>query len=224
MFDAVIFDADGVLIDSEVIYHAIEMEVLGGYGLAYDPHDYRSRFMGMHEKTYVAALDAEHRKHLGQPLPEDFLRTVRTRSRIVCDERLECVFGAHAAVETVGLPRAVASSSDEEALFRKLAKVGLDSLFDPHIYSADRVAHGKPHPDIFLHAADRLGVDPARSLAIEDSVNGVTAARAAGMTVWGFTGGGHLDHRADEGLLGAGAVRVVSSWDEARALFAALRD
>jgi beta-phosphoglucomutase-like phosphatase (HAD superfamily) len=116
----------------------------------------------------------------------------------------------------------VASSSDEEALFRKLAKVGLDSLFDPHIYSADRVAHGKPHPDIFLHAADRLGVDPARSLAIEDSVNGVTAARAAGMTVWGFTGGGHLDHRADEGLLGAGAVRVVTSWDEARALFAAL--
>jgi beta-phosphoglucomutase-like phosphatase (HAD superfamily) len=178
--------------------------------------------MGMHEKTYVAALDAEHRTHLGQPLPEDFLRTVRTRSRIVCDESLECVLGAHAAVEAVVLPRAVASSSDEEALFRKLAKVGLDSLFDPHIYSADRVAHGKPHPDIFLHAADRLGVDPARSLAIEDSVNGVTAARAAGMTVWGFTGGGHLDHRADEGLLGAGAVRVVTSWDEARALFAAL--
>ncbi|MDB5470861.1 MAG: haloacid dehalogenase [Caulobacter sp.] len=222
MFDAVIFDADGVLIDSEVIYHAIEMEVLGGYGLTWDPHDYRSRFMGMHERTYVAALDAEHRRHNGAPLPEDFLRTVRGLSRIACDERLECVLGAHAAVEAVGLPRAVASSSDEEALYRKLAKVGLGALFAPHIYSADRVAHGKPHPDIFLHAAEKLAVDPTRSLAIEDSVNGVTAAKAAGMTVWGFTGGGHLDERADAGLLAAGAERVVTSWDEARALFAAL--
>lgn len=222
MFDAVIFDADGVLIDSEVIYHAIEMEVLGGYGLTYDPHDYRSRFMGMHEKTYVAALDVEHRKHLNLPLPDDFLYTVRSRSRIVCDESLECVAGAHAAVEAVTLPRAVASSSDEEALFRKLAKVGLDSLFDPHIYSADRVAHGKPHPDIFLHAAAKLGVEPTRALAIEDSVNGVTAAKAAGMTVWGFTGGGHLDERSEPGLLKAGAERIVRSWDEARALFAAL--
>ena len=222
MFDAVIFDADGVLVDSEVIYHAIEMEVLGGYGLTYDPHDYRSRFMGMHEKTYVAALDAEHRKHIGGPLPEGFLRTVRGLSRIACDERLECVLGAHAAVEAVSLPRAVASSSDEDALYRKLDKVGLGALFAPHIYSADRVAHGKPHPDIYLHAAGKLGIDPGRALAIEDSVNGVRAARAAGMTVWGFTGGGHLDHRADEGLLGAGAVRVVTSWDEAQALFATL--
>eukprot|EP01030_Chromulinospumella_sphaerica_P023020 gene23020-23027_t len=217
MFDAVIFDADGVLIDSEVIYHVIEMEVLGGYGLTYDPHDYRSRFMGMHERTYVAALDADHRGRLGSPLPEDYLRTVRSLSRVACDERLECVAGAHAAVEAVALPRAVASSSDEDALHRKLAKVGLAALFAPHIYSADRVAHGKPHPDIFLHAAGKLGVDPARSLAIEDSVNGVTAARAAGMTVWGFTGGGHLDERADAGLLGAGAERVVTSWDEAKA-------
>jgi beta-phosphoglucomutase-like phosphatase (HAD superfamily) len=222
MFDAVIFDADGVLLDSEVIYHVIEMEVLGGYGLTWDPHDYRSRFMGMHEKTYVAALDAEHRDRLGTPLPEDYLSVVRGLCRIACDERLESVAGAHAAVSAVSQPRAVASSSQAEALRHKLVKVGLAPLFDPHIYSADLVAHGKPHPDIFLHAAAALGVDPARALAIEDSVNGVTAARAAGMTVWGFTGGGHLDHRADAGLLGAGAERVVTSWDEARVLFQSL--
>ena len=222
MFDAVIFDADGVLVDSEVIYHAIELEVLGGYGLTYDPHDYRSRFMGMHERTYVAALDEEHRNQIGSPLPEDFLPTVRGRSRIACDERLDCVPGAREAVAAVTLLKAVASSSDAEALSRKLTKVGLAPLFAPHIYSADLVAHGKPHPDIYLLAADRLGVDPGRALAIEDSVNGVRSARAAGMTVWGFTGGGHLDHRADEGLIAAGATRVVTSWDEARALFAAL--
>ncbi|WGM37245.1 HAD-IA family hydrolase [Caulobacter sp. NIBR1757] len=222
MFDAVIFDADGVLLDSEVIYHVIEMEVLGGYGLTWDPHDYRSRFMGMHERSYVAALDAEHRDRLGTPLPEDYLSTVRALAHVACDERLEAVAGAAAAVSAVRRPRAVASSSAAEALRRKLHKVGLAPLFDPHIYSADLVAHGKPHPDIFLHAAAALGVDPTRSLAIEDSVNGVRAARAAGMTVWGFTGGGHLDHRADEGLLGAGAERVVTNWDEAQRLFAAL--
>ncbi len=69
MFDAVIFDADGVLVDSEVIYHAIELEVLGRIGLVYDPADYRGRFMGMHERMYVAALDAECRGQLGRPLP-----------------------------------------------------------------------------------------------------------------------------------------------------------
>lgn len=219
MFDAVIFDADGVLIDSEVIYHAIEMEVLGRIGLTYDPHDYRGRFMGMHERTYVAALDAECRLKLDRPLPEDFLPTVRGLSRIACDARLECVLGAHEAVMALKRPRAVASSSDAEALRRKLTKVGLAPRFDPHIYSADLVAHGKPHPDIFLHAAAALAVDPARCLAIEDSVNGVRSARAAGMTVWGFTGGGHLDHRADAGLTAAGAERVVTSWAEAEALF-----
>lgn len=221
MYDAILFDADGVLIDSEVIYHAIEMEVLGRIGLTYDPHDYRSRFMGMHERTYVAALDAECREKLNLPLPGDFLSTVRGLSRIACDERLQCVAGAHEAVAAVSLPKAVASSSDAEALARKLAKVGLDLHFDPHIYSADLVAHGKPHPDIYLHAAAALGADPARCLAIEDSVNGVRSARAAGMTVWGFTGGGHLDHRAEAGLLEAGAMRIVESWEEAGALFRA---
>jgi HAD superfamily hydrolase (TIGR01509 family) len=219
MFEAVIFDADGVLVDSEVIYHAIEMEVLGRIGLTYDPHDYRSRFMGMHERSYVAALDAECRLKLDRPLPGDFLPTVRGLSRIACDERLTCVEGAHEALTALRLPRAVASSSDTEALHRKLTKVGLAPRFDPHIYSADLVAHGKPHPDIFLHAAGALSVDPARCLAIEDSVNGVRSARAAGMTVWGFTGGGHLDERAEAGLTEAGAMQVVRSWAEAEALF-----
>jgi HAD superfamily hydrolase (TIGR01509 family) len=221
MFDAVIFDADGVLLDSEVIYHAIELEVLGGIGLTYDPHDYRGRFMGMHERTYVAALDADCRARLGRPLPEDYLRTVRGLSKIACDERLACVPGAAAAVAGVRLPKAVASSSDAQALRRKLTHVALIEAFDPHIYSADLVAHGKPHPDIFLHAAAALDVDPARCLALEDSVNGVTAARAAGMTVWGFTGGGHLDELAEPGLVAAGAARIVRSWAEAHDLFQA---
>lgn len=219
MFDAVIFDADGVLVDSEVIYHAIELEVLGRIGLVYDPADYRGRFMGMHERMYVAALDAECRGQLGTPLPDDFLATVRGLSKIACDERLACVTGAEAAVAAVRGPKAVASSSDAEALRRKLTKVGLTPHFDPHIYSADLVAHGKPHPDIFLHAAEALAIAPGACLAIEDSVNGVKAARAAGMTVWGFAGGGHMDEMAHGPLMAAGAERVIGDWAEAAALF-----
>lgn len=223
MFDAIVFDADGVLVDSEVIYHAIELEVLGEIGLTYDGPDYRNRFMGMHERTYVAALDAECREKLGKPLPTDFLPRVRSMSRIACDERLECVPDAHHAIAASQLPKAVASSSDEPALRRKLAKVGLIEVFDPHVYSADRVAHGKPHPDIFLYAAEKLAVPPERCLAIEDSVNGVKSARAAGMTVWAFTGGGHLDAASGGPLLAAGAERVVGDWREAADLFKAWR-
>ncbi|HEX6866908.1 MAG TPA: HAD-IA family hydrolase, partial [Caulobacteraceae bacterium] len=109
----------------------------------------------------------------------------------------------------------------EDFLRWKLALVGLLAPFGPHVYSADAVAHGKPHPDIFLHAAQGLGVDPGGCIAIEDSVNGVLSARAAGMQVWGFLGGGHMDSDAARRLSEAGAHRLVENWGEARGLFAA---
>ena len=102
-----------------------------------------------------------------------------------------------------------------------LRLTGLLEVFDPHVYSADLVARAKPHPDIFLHAAAALDAAPDRCLAIEDSVNGVLSARAAGMTVWGFAGGGHMDAAASARLVEAGAERVVGDWEEAGALFAA---
>jgi HAD superfamily hydrolase (TIGR01509 family) len=138
-----------------------------------------------------------------------------------CQERLTEVTGAAAAIAALTKPKAVASSSPAPFLREKLALGGLLEAFDPHIYSADHVGRGKPHPDVFLHAAQNLRVDPAACVAIEDSVNGVLSAKAAGMEVWGFCGGGHMDEDAAHRLVEAGAHRMVADWNEARGLFAA---
>jgi beta-phosphoglucomutase-like phosphatase (HAD superfamily) len=114
----------------------------------------------------------------------------------------------------------VASSSTKEGLERKLRQVGLWSHFEPHVYSADHVANAKPAPDLFLHAAEKLGVRPDECLVLEDSVNGVVAGRAAGMRVWGFLGGGHVHDRLGERLIAAGAERLVKDWPEAARLLA----
>jgi len=127
------------------------------------------------------------------------------------------------AVAATPVLKAVASSSTKEGLERKLRQVGLWSYFDPHVYSADHVVNAKPAPDLFLHAAEKLGVPPQDCLVLEDSVNGVIAGRAAGMLVWGFLGGGHVHGRLGERLTAAGAERLVKDWPEAASLLAALQ-
>ncbi|HWY63688.1 MAG TPA: HAD-IA family hydrolase, partial [Rhizomicrobium sp.] len=146
-----------------------------------------------------------------------------TRLRQTMIARLTEVPGAGAAVAATPLLKAVASSSTKEGLERKLRQVGLWSHFEPHVYSADHVVHAKPAPDLFLHAAEKLGVRPDDCLVLEDSVNGVVAARAAGMRVWGFLGGGHAHDRLGERLTAAGAERLVKDWPEAVALLAGLQ-
>jgi HAD superfamily hydrolase (TIGR01509 family) len=126
--------------------------------------------------------------------------------------------GATQAVAALKLPKAIASSGSLQGLERKLKQTRLWEHFVPHVYSADHVTHAKPAPDLFLHAAAALGVAPADCLVLEDSVNGVVAARAAGMTVWGFLGGGHAHDRLGARLIEAGAQRLVADWPEATRL------
>jgi HAD superfamily hydrolase (TIGR01509 family) len=147
---------------------------------------------------------------------------MNTRYRKAIDERLTAVPGVLGAVAAVRQAKAVASSSTVRGLETKLRKTGLWDHFAPHIYSAEHVTHAKPAPDLFLHAAQALGADPAHCLVLEDSVNGVLASRAAGMRVWGFCGGGHMSPRIAAHLTEAGAERIVQDWAEAEALFALL--
>lgn len=218
---AVIFDCDGVLVDSEILAIEVEIALLAECGLVYEPDHYRHRFLGLNDAAFRAALEIDARERTGRPLPKDFLHKAHRQRWDACQTRLTEVAGCAAAVSVLALPKAVASSSGADFLREKLRLTGLLAAFDPHVYSADLVARAKPHPDVFLHAADRLGIPPERCLAIEDSVNGVTSARAAGMTVWGFSGGGHMDGAAAARLAEAGADTVIGSWAEAGRRFAA---
>jgi HAD superfamily hydrolase (TIGR01509 family) len=152
-------------------------------------------------------------------LRPDFIEMAHHARQVICRERLAEVPGARRAVEALRLPKAVASSSRPDFLREKLALGGLLDLFDPHVYSTALVERAKPHPDIFLYAAEQLATAPKRCLVIEDSSNGVKSGLAAGMTVWGFVGGGHCDAVVAERLLSEGAERIIETWDEARALF-----
>lgn len=224
MFDAVIFDCDGCLVDSEVLVAEVVLAQLAAIGLTYDRDDYLGRFTGLTVAAFYELQEAESRARLGRPLPGDFAQSCQDAVRSAVGTRVAAVPGVHEAVQAVRGRKAVASSSTAVSLHHKLQHTGLWPHFDPHIYSANDVARAKPAPDLFLHAAQALGADPARCLAIEDSGNGVAAARAAGMTVWGFTGGGHATPGTAPRLRDAGATLVVATWAEARALFSAWPD
>jgi len=187
-------------------------------GLTFERGDYINRFMGLSYEAFHRVMDEEAQLRIGRTISEQIREELALRLRQTMIARLTEVSGATAAVASVTLPKAVASSSTKEGLERKLRQVGLWDHFAPHVYSAEHVTHAKPAPDLFLHAADALGVAPADCLVIEDSVNGVLAARAAGMRCWGFLGGGHAHDGLVPRLAGAGAERIVANWPEAARL------
>ena len=208
-----------MLVDSEIIAIEAETALLAEHGLTYETGEFVARFMGMSDKAFYAALGEDSHARLGRALPGGFRARVDARKHALSEEKLAAVAGVHDAAAALTLPKAVASSSETAHLSYKLRKTGLWDVFAPHIYSADHVEHAKPAPDLFLHAASALGIAPEHCLVIEDSVNGVRAARAANMRVWGFAGGGHMDEAASARLLAAGAERVLADWHEAAALF-----
>lgn len=212
--EAVIFDCDGVLVDSEVLAIRGERTVLEAFGLTYSPQDYVRKFVGLHDSAFFEALRADFRARHAAEAPEDFEDRVlegRRRERHL----LQVISGAD---DALGAARSaagkigVASSSRAHFLQSKLERTGLYDLVAPHVYSADLVAHGKPAPDIFLYTAEKLSADPARCLVLEDSENGVKAGVAAGMRVWGFLGGGHIFDGHNMRLVAAGAERTVADF------------
>jgi HAD superfamily hydrolase (TIGR01509 family) len=201
-----------VLVNSEVIAVATERALLAQAGLDYSPAEFVSRFTGLTQAAFAAALGADSLARLGRPLPDGLFAQIKAAVIARYPAELSAVAGIHDMLARLTGPRAVASSSGREALHMKLRLTGLHADFDPHIHSGDDVAQGKPAPDLFLRAAGGLGVNPADCIVVEDSVNGVRAGVAAGAVVWGFTGGGHADAELADRLRVAGAIRVFTDF------------
>ena len=212
--EGIIFDNDGVLVDSEVIHVAVERELLAEHGLEYSDEAYMSRFVGLSMPDYFAALDADFRAAHERPLPANFADELRARAWPRIQSELQPMPGAADFLTAFDGPRAVASSAPLVRVKIKLSVTNLSQFFGAHVYSSEQVANGKPAPDLFLLAARELAIDPRFCLVIEDSVHGVVAARAAGMAVIGFTGGGHADAALADRLRAAGATTVADSHDE----------
>ncbi|MEO0884146.1 MAG: HAD family phosphatase [Pseudomonadota bacterium] len=217
-YEAIIFDSDGVLVDSEVIHVAVERELLSEIGLNYSHETYMARFVGLSNADYRTALGADYARLVGGTVPSDFDTRLDERVWPRIQAELKPLDGVIALVQSFHGKVAVGSSAPFDRLSEKLKLTKLAELFEPHIYSVDHVSRGKPNPDLFLHAARQLGVLPAQCIVVEDSIHGIAAALAAGMKLIGFAGSGHADQGLPERLLSAGASIVVKSHSEIRNL------
>lgn len=181
----VIFDCDGVLVDSETIANRSLVAALGDEGWGLDEAESRRLFVGLSLASVVARIEA----HLGRALPPGWVERMQAATYDRFRAELIAVPGAVAAVQAVqaaGIATCVASSGSHEKLALTLGLTGLAPVFSGRVFSATEVRRGKPFPDLFLHAAAAMGVAPSATTVVEDSVPGVTAAVAAGMMVIGF--------------------------------------
>jgi HAD superfamily hydrolase (TIGR01509 family) len=202
--DLIIFDCDGVLVDSEVLSCRCLSQVLAGYGINLGLDEALDLFLG---RSTTAVL--EHYHASGYSIPAQFLAELRAEVRAAFVAALCPVEGVNLVLGGLRVSYCVASSSDIDRVSFSLSLTGLASHFGRRLYTAQMVERGKPAPDLFLYAAERMRADPCRTLVIEDSISGVMAAKAAGMTAWGFVGGSHYQSRDGKAiLLGAGADRV----------------
>ena len=187
-FDLVIFDCDGVLVDSEVISTRTLIQALAAHGLETDLAHVRKTYLG--RAMHVVRSDYERRtgRALADGFEADFLERLFTAYR----RDLVAMAGVRALIEGLRTRYCMATSSPLERATLSLEVTGLSPLFEDRVFCAAMVAHGKPAPDLFLLAAQSFAVDPARCLVIEDSEVGIEAAKNAGMEVWRFVGGSHF--------------------------------
>jgi HAD superfamily hydrolase (TIGR01509 family) len=207
MFDLVVFDCDGVLVDTERLTLAVEVRLLDALGWTLSEAEFVDRFLGRTLRAQLAEIEA----HLGADAARRFEADSEAQIYAAFARELTPVPGVVGLLdrlESAGIRTAVASSGTHEKMRFTLGHTGLYDRFAGRIFSASEVARGKPAPDLFLHAAARMGVEPAKTAVVEDSVFGVRAAVAAGMTAFGFGGG----LAGPEALRAAGA-RVFDTFD-----------
>jgi len=210
----VIFDCDGVLVDSDRIALRIQAERITALGLETTYADCVRDFLGLGMPATLRILT----ERLGRPLPEGWEAGLDDAVREAFRRELRPVAGIVAALEAIDRPTCVASGGSQEKMRLTLGLTGLRDRFAGRIFSAEEVERGKPAPDLFLHAAARMGVAPSRSVVVEDSRFGVAAARAAGMTALGYAPDGDGGSAAARPALAAAGAEVFTTMADLPAL------
>ncbi|MEO0911593.1 MAG: HAD family hydrolase [Pseudomonadota bacterium] len=216
MIELVIFDCDGVLIDSEGLSAEVLLSELAALGLALDMDYFCAHFMGRSFPTVAEDI----RDRFDLVLPETFEASYRARLLRAFEARLQPTNGVVEVIEALAVPACVATSSSPKRASNSLRIARLTEYFPGVVFTASEVARGKPAPDLFLHTAARMGVRPEACLVIEDSLPGIAAGVAAGMRVLRYTGGSHLAGR----MLKHGAdVEVFDKWSDFFEIFPELK-
>jgi HAD superfamily hydrolase (TIGR01509 family) len=219
MKSGLIFDFDGVIADSEVLAGTILAKFVSDLGLATTLNEVVNRYGGKRWSDIMAAIE----DGFGQKLPEDFSERLKEATLSSFRQDLRAIEGvADFLTQFRELPHCVASSSSLDRLILCLDILGLTKEFGDFVFSAEMVSRGKPFPDVFLLAAERMKVNPLDCIVIEDSPNGVRAGVAAGMTVIGLCAASHLQPGHAERLMAAGASYSANSWNEVSGIVSAL--
>jgi HAD superfamily hydrolase (TIGR01509 family) len=208
--DLIIFDCDGVLIDSEILSNRAEVELLKSFGVEFELGDYMAQFVGKSTKDVLRTIEALH----NVCLPAEFRRLAEKQIFTAFKTELQPISGIFELIESNNISKCIASSSSLSRLDITLKITGLLDKFSPHIFSAEQVDRGKPAPDLFLFAANKMQVAPDRCVVIEDSPYGVRAGIQAGMTVLGFTGGSHIQPGHAARLRDEGAIDICSDMSQ----------
>jgi HAD superfamily hydrolase (TIGR01509 family) len=216
----VIFDCDGVLLDSEIVAAAGELEVYSEYGVNIEPQEFCERFAGMDSYAVKAGIEQE----LGRQLPDKVITETRAavNEKVINEARL--IKGADTVLDMLDQARCICSNAPPERLKKALGRVGLYDRFRPYVFSAQETDPPvfKPKPDIILRAIKEFELKADQAIVVEDSVHGITAAKRAGTRVIGFTGASHTYSTHADELIDAGAETVISRLSQLPAVIEAL--
>lgn len=207
---AIIFDCDGVLVDSEIIASTISLELLKPLGFNMSLEEYARTFAGKVERDTLSIIQNEYKINL----PENFLSRLGLKIEYALDNDLKAINGVYDTIQSIELPKAVVSNSRLVRVIHSLKVAGLADFFGKNLFSSEMVEKPKPDPAIYLLAAQRLGIGPKQCLVIEDSISGATSALRAGMNVIGFLGGSHIFNGHDSKLRETGAFATAKDMND----------
>jgi len=210
-FKAVIFDCDGVLMDSEYLACSVSARILTENGYPISTDEYIDRFMGKGFSETIKLVSLETNNPKFAEIQKSERNAIR---KVIYNNELKATPYTVDIVKNLTLPNCIASGSSMERLNETLKIVGLYDYFEGRIFSSELVENGKPAPDVFLYAAKQIGIEPKDCLVIEDGVNGAIGAVTAGMTVYGYTGASHMNEERIKRLAESGVSRIFNDMRE----------